>query len=297
MLTAEHDVPYLPWPALAEKLEPMLIAFPNLLEREPPQSLQAVPGAPHVVSGLTHLAINTHRAIRFISAAVPPDPSRKLEYSLVVPALSRTILDGLFTLVFLLEDLPARTGLYYRGGWRELREEHDRYQASYGSQQEWKTWLDLQAFILAELQQQAAITPDELAAPSSVRFWPIPSGILKDKSLSPGLKGFLQHLYDWFYRDLSQASHLSFPALAELAAPFFFRDHPDTVRGLDKRRSDWFVTSLILLLCHLSELEHAFSLGRREPLTYCWTLLTTDFLQARELYDRRYKALLTPVEV
>lgn len=292
MLTAEHDLPHLPWGAIAVAFEPLLEAFPNLLERETPASLLAVTGAPHIVLGLTHLAVNTHRAIRFLSATSPDDPSRKLEYSLVLPALSRTILEGLFSLAYMLEDLEARTSLYCRGGWRELHEEHERYRRAYGARTEWQEYLSHQEAVLDGLQSLSGISAAEALKPSSVPYWPIPSQLLRGNDLSSSLREFLQYLNDWFYGDLSKAAHLSWPALTELSGFFLFRQHPDAIRALDKRRSDWFVASLILLLCHLSELEGAFRFGRAPKLTYCWSLLTTDFLPARELYTLRYQALL-----
>lgn len=286
----EQSVPKLPWKAIAGTFDPLLIAFPNLLEREPAPWVRAVDGAPHIVLGLTHLAINTYRTIQFIAATEHGDPNHRLSYSISIPALSRTILEGVFSLVYFLDDLPKRTRLYYRGAWPALLEEHTRHVAAYGTRPEWAEWLKKQEEVLRELERLAPISAEEKAAPSRVPRWPTPGKILKDKAVSTDTARFLTHLYDWFYRDLSQAAHLTFPALSELAGYFLLQPDPRLDPALDKKRSDWFVTSLVLLLCHLSELELAFRYGRAQKLSYCWSLLSKDFVLAAEVFDRRYRA-------
>lgn len=284
----------LPWKAIGDSFDPLLIAIPNLLEREKPAELWRVPGAPVVVIGLTHLAIDTHRAIRYISAPTPPDPDRRPELAVVVPALSRTILEGLFSLVFLLDSLEARTRQYYRGGWRELQDGHTRLKTAYGHLDDWMDWLARQKEMLDQLVSDAPITPAELSKPSSVDRWPTPGSMLRDPKLGKPAKEFLAYLYDWFYRDLSQAAHLTFPALSLLAAPFMVSPADTPEGALETLRSDWFVTSLILLLCHLSELEICFHLGRAEKLAYCWGMLVPDNVAVREVFDRRYRGRLIP---
>jgi len=66
----------------------------------------------------------------------------------------------------------------------------------------------------------------------------------------------------------------------------------DRERQLDKYRSDWFCTCLILLLCQLSEIEIAGNFGRNEPLRYVWAALGSTFLASKEVFDRRYSATL-----
>jgi len=85
---------------------------------------------------------DTCRTIRWISADKPRDPKRKLEYALSVPPLNRTILDGVFTVIFLLEDLPTRCEWYHKSGWGESKLALDRYTHEYGNLPEWRLWLD-----------------------------------------------------------------------------------------------------------------------------------------------------------
>lgn len=102
----------------------------------------------------------------------------------------------------------------------------------------------------------------------------------------------MQYLYDWYYRDLSQASHLSLGGLLDRAGYFLTPLLPDRDRILDKHRSDWFCVCLILLLCQLSELEIAGAFGRNQALRYVWSVLGSSFLSAKEIFDRRYSSAL-----
>lgn len=62
------------------------------------------------------VSANTYRAIAYVCADSPEAIERKLEYSLAMTPLARTLLDALYTVVYLFEDPIARTEQFYRGG-------------------------------------------------------------------------------------------------------------------------------------------------------------------------------------
>src|SRR5580704_10130248 len=57
-------------------------------------------------------AKNSYRAMRYLAADTPPDPARDLKYVLVVPTVSRQLVDLLCTLVYMLDDLIPRAQAY-----------------------------------------------------------------------------------------------------------------------------------------------------------------------------------------
>jgi hypothetical protein len=84
------------------------------------------------------------------------------------PPLARTILDSLFTVVFLFEDLPTRIKWYLKSGWRELFEEHQRCRKTYDADPAWSTWLAKQSAILDQMKVDWGISSDEQANPSKI---------------------------------------------------------------------------------------------------------------------------------
>jgi hypothetical protein len=62
---------------------------------------------------------DSYRAVLYVASDIPEDPNRKPSYVLVVPAINRQLLDLLFTVVYMLDELPGRSLEYLRAGWRE----------------------------------------------------------------------------------------------------------------------------------------------------------------------------------
>lgn len=153
-------------------LDRAFAALRNKIEREWPQRYATIPGAREIV--LLNVATTdvTSRSILFLCAEKPPDSNRLLEYSLSAPPLNRTILDNLFSLIFLLEDLPVRCLWYHKSAWREQRLELDRCVAEYGSAPNWQEWLkDLRAFCDFGVRL-FQISPQEIANPKQIPSWP-----------------------------------------------------------------------------------------------------------------------------
>src|ERR1700733_8703941 len=122
-------------------LDKAMTALGNKIEREWPRRYEHILGAREIV--LLNLGTTdvTSRSIRYICAEKPPDPNRSLKYSLSAPPLNRTILDNLFSMIFVLEDLHGRCLWYHKAAWREQRLELDRYLAEYSKLKPWQEWL------------------------------------------------------------------------------------------------------------------------------------------------------------
>ncbi len=122
-------------------LDTLIIALGNKIEREWPTQFSAVVGARELFLITVRVANATYRTVRWICADKPRDPLRRLEYSISVPPLNRTILDSIFMTVFVLEDIGVRCEWYYKAGLREEQLELQRYKDEYGSLPEWQEWL------------------------------------------------------------------------------------------------------------------------------------------------------------
>ena len=87
-------------------LDEVIEFFINSIDRGFP--LKNIPGARDFFLSLAYVARNIYRSIRYISAEKPEDFNRKIEYSLSSIILIRTILEEVFTIVFISIDLKNR---------------------------------------------------------------------------------------------------------------------------------------------------------------------------------------------
>jgi len=62
-------------------------------------------------------ARNSYNAVRYVAGNTPEDHRRNPDYVMVVPAINRQLLDLLFSLVYMLDDLSPRSLDYQRAGW------------------------------------------------------------------------------------------------------------------------------------------------------------------------------------
>src|SRR6266480_273124 len=187
------DLPALPWKAFGPELRLILEATFNKLDREWPAKWKSLGGAATVLESFARIVHSSFHTIVVLSFDKPTYPLTP-EDSLSVPPITRTLLDILFSTIFLLENLPTRSTQYFKGGWRENAEELQRIVARYRQDPGWTEWI---TGFRAHLEQAAdlyGITAEERANPQKLPYWPIPSRILKDTSLAPDRLALLQHL-------------------------------------------------------------------------------------------------------
>lgn len=282
------------WKVIGEPLDQILITLENKIERDWPHALSAYGGSREIVLFTFKVAKNTYSTMRWICADKPHYDDRKLEYSVAVPPLARTIVDNIFTLIFLSEDVPKRSQWYYKSGWRELKEEFDRYQSKYSKDHNWTDWLKSFQKNLELSKKPWGIDETEEKDLKKIKWWPTPPKMLKDYPFgNPETKVFLQFLNDWFYKELSSASHLNLPGLMK-AGLQLVQDQSDT----DQRekllgfKSNCVTTTVTLILALISEIEILARFGLQDRITYIWGVLIQYWSDAKELYDIRYAELL-----
>lgn len=279
------NIPTIPFGAFHPQLDTAATAIFNKLEREWPAKWPSDTGGPAILRATVAVSQNTYRSVVFLCAD-GPEGGRRPEFSLSGVPLARTVLDSLFTLVALFHDFKVQVDRFYRGGWREIREELSRYQEKFGSDPHWADWLCGFADLVERFKTQIGITPDEeVNLKKRIPYWPTPGQLQKDPRLSAERKKYLEYLTAWFYREMSSDSHLSLPGLARRSAPLLTGD----VAGLDKHRSDCVMVTAVLLLAVLSEIQIEAQWPDMGPrLQYVWSLVGSVWEQAKELLEMRY---------
>lgn len=267
---------------IKEQIDRLLESVVNKLEREWPQSKTASTREAHLVLvGTVKVVGNTFKTIRFLCSEKSADWRHRAEMALTVPPLARTILDALYTFIFLFEDLPVRAEWYVCSGWRELAEYIDRAKRDYGSDAVWEGYFDRADANLAKMMSLIGKPSAELR---STRWWPTPQQMrryVKD----PATGAFFSYLDDWFYREFSQVSHITLPGLIHTAGALL--DRADSEEKIEQMRGYHFMQVVMLLTSLYSEVEAELKLGVAGDLKYVWEMVSQHYPLARQIYDKR----------
>jgi len=267
------------------------------LEREFPPNLAST-GAREFFWLTFRVALNTYNTLVYICADKQPDPFRKLEFTISCPPLVRTLVDSLFNVVFVLEDIEPRTVWYYKSGWREIQERLIRYGRTYGSLEEWNEWFEVGTAVQEQMALHWKINKKEHDNLNLIHYWPIPSQMIRfglnKKDELPETRAFMLFINDWFYRELSQESHLSYPGLARRGGILMELDGkaPSVQDKLERNRSSQMVMALTLLLAICSEIEQRFNFGFKPRVMVLWGILSDALPIPKEVYAARYAKLL-----
>jgi hypothetical protein len=167
-----------------KKMQGLLINVDRDIQRRAKEALQSGDQDKErcmaLLNVMVRFAHNSYNAVRYLCADTPPDADRKPNYVLVVPNINRQLLDLLFSLVYMLDDLSPRSLEYQRAGWRELTEEYEQYHTRFAKDPEWKTHFELVREVLKNTADRFQITTTERKKPALVPYWPTPTQ-LKDK--------------------------------------------------------------------------------------------------------------------
>ncbi len=287
----------LPFSVIKEKLDPLVKTLENLLNREFPENLSSISGLQPFLLAAFYTAENTYQAIKYIAADLPKDPSRRLEFGLVISPLGRLLADILFTIVFMKEDLGSRVIWYHKGGWRELKEGFERHRSKYAASAEWQEWLK-QFEVLLEFQRKTLGISEKEADNSKklLPYWPIPGQMLKDKNLlSDETEEFLQFLNDWVYKELSADTHMSAAGIMRRYGFLLLEKEEERQKFLSTLKSNGIFTSTTLLVAICTEINDVCRYGREEKLSYLWGILVGFWGEAKDLFERRYKGKLAAI--
>jgi len=239
---------------------------------------------------------NSYRALRYVIAETPDDPARKPNYALIIAPVNRQLLDLLFSLVYMLDDFPTRSLRYQRAGWREAREEYDKFKTEFSRDPEWQPFFKNVPLALDEMAERFGISSKEQKKPSLVPFWKHPFKLKDEKAES---RTFLRWLEKWLYGDTSAQAHLSFGGLIGVA-PFLVAElvggeAQQLVEGrmMQQYRFHQFSRTALVTLAIATEIDCYCNLGNREVISYLWILFSEHAAEGREMFKARYEAKLS----
>lgn|GEM_PF-3312292 len=285
------DKPDIDYRIIAQHVEQVALAISNGIDRAGKPRLAAGHAAlPGIVLLTTKVVSATFSAILFLARA---SRAQDATLSLSIPPLTRTIVDSLITLVFLLDAPCERTKWFLEAQWKESFDQHARLSEHYGNDDSYRTTLnDLEDYVAS---WKSDVPPDVLAEPSKARRWPQPGRIfkLRESVQSSEARALLEHLVVWHYDDLSKASHVTPQGLALRGGPLsalMGNDRRSEV--LDGLTGTFFVSALGLYLATLSEVAAATALTETyNTLHILWQYLSP-VREAARLYEMRYRKLL-----
>ena len=281
---------------VATKLDGLYINVSRDLERQ--IELGAVRGHRQHVRSLSVLLVmlrfawNSYGAVRYITADTPSDPNRKPNYVIVIPSVNRQLLDLLFSLVYMLDDLNSRSLAYQRAGWRDLVEERATIKAEYGDDIEWENFLESMDAQIDRMVNIFQITPEEQAKPELVNYWGTPFKLTKRESKC---RTFLQFLEKSIYKDVSAHAHLTFAGMQKISS-FLVADLLGDSVPEDKRKRamqslhfQQVSRTAILFLAIATEIDTYLKLGNHSSIDYLWVIFSEYVVEAGEMYEFRYQ--------
>jgi hypothetical protein len=238
---------------------------------------------------------NSYEAASFLCSDSDDAPKRKREFALLLPPTNRQLLDLLFTLVFMLDDFPTRSLAYELSGYRQAREEYDKFHARYGTNPKWqKHFVTLREW-LPTMGKYASITPEQKADPTVIPRWYAPYRLMKTATKS---QPFMEFLEKWLYGETSAQAHLNASGLFTVGATLLPDFAPDdeqkriAEQNFEKYKFRHFSRTLITVLAIASEIDTFCQLKNRETLTRLWVLLGGHADEADDVYKLRYQGML-----
>lgn len=284
------------FPIIGERLEGLLINVDRDLRRcgGNVSQVDLLENHAYLLNLFVRFAMNSYKTVLYFGGDTPEDPRRKLNYVIAIPAINRQLLDLLFTMVYLLDDLKPRIREYMRSGWREIYEERHDLRTSFGSDPAYRKHITNLGSLLKDLGNGLRLTEAEKKEPRTFRYWPHPDTIADLPSKS---RPFLKHLNKWFYHDTSGHSHLTFGGLLKVSM-FLISENLDEIdrtlvenRFLQQFRGQQMSRTMMITLAIATEADAYCKLRNQEAIKYIWPIISETFVEARELWDLRYREL------
>jgi len=306
MFTVRHDSPPLDFGVIKDRLEELLEAAANFLERDWPPRYSNVDSARIIFYTRMRLVINTYASFMWLVADKPKDPLRKM-LVLSTPPLVRTMFEELMTLIFLFHDVPALIQSYAMTNYTELDLEIKHAKKYHEHKPQWKNYIADKEARLADLAINLALSPDQITNPRKyIGRWPTPGrmiNVVKAKWKTSNDIEFMEYVQSWIYRTLSGDTHLNFDGVIRRGSFFAGKElkaefGPDDAKAkgtqnFEAFRMEMVWTMLTLLLSIVSEIEGHFHFGLATRAKYLWIIFEENSDLSNEFYEARYKAMLS----
>ncbi|MBN1568331.1 MAG: hypothetical protein JXA73_10835 [Acidobacteria bacterium] len=275
---------------LNSPLEELCDATLNRIRRQWPTRLGQAPNSV-VFSFLLKRSLWVYRASRYLVADLPADPLRRPEFGATLPVLSRTILDAVFVVVFVIENYPGNLCWYLDSGYREALDQLNQYRERYPM---WLEWADQIERSLAVFEESRDSACSEVKDPPN-RWFPGLGKAIKDKLIQdPNRNTFLTYLNAWLYGELSSSAHSHWSGLVLSMGQILRMEHGDKwdLKLIQKYRSDFLLQEMTLLLCLVSEIIVFAGFEGKNKCAFLWTLLAEYSDEAKDIYQSRYSEML-----
>jgi hypothetical protein len=237
--------------------------------------------------------MNSYNAASFLLAG--DSPKRNDRFALVIAPINRQVLDLLFTLVYMMDDFDVRSLEYELSGYRYLREQYDKFHVRFGKDPKWQQWFEDQQATRKLMEGYLPITREQQANPGLIAYWPSP---FKLKKRQTGSQDFMEFLDAWIYGEISAQAHLNAGGLFMVGALLISDFAPDETRKLIEERTlrqsifQHFSRTLLTVLAIATEIDTFCNLGNRDALVRLWVILSGYVEEAKDVYERRYQAML-----
>ncbi|MFY9911043.1 MAG: hypothetical protein WCF22_12965 [Candidatus Sulfotelmatobacter sp.] len=245
---------------------------------------------------MVRFAINAYHAVLYVLAETPEDPARRMGYSLVIAPVNRQLLDLLFSLVYMLDDFPARSLRYQRAGWREAVEEYHKFKSEYSNAREWRPYFTNAKRGVDFYGQLFGVTAKEKRKPSLIPYWKHPFELKDEKTPS---RPFLRWLDKWLYGDTSAQAHLSFGGLLPIA-PFLVAElvggqSQEVVENymIHQYRFHQFSRTGLVVLAIATEINQYCHLGNDGQVAYLWKMFVEHVPEGKDMFKARYERMTT----
>jgi len=172
-----------------------------------------------------------YSAAVFIIADQPPEPGRNPKYALVLPSITRQLIDLYVTLLYILDDFLPRVSQYQQSGWKDLKKHVESEIEKHGNDPVWAEYIRSQQSVLPTTAIAYDVTPEQQANWRAIPWWDTPNRIkrkLEDKksnyaqnpNTAPSLtrnESAILHVIDEWWGGTSQIAHMAFSGILEIA--------------------------------------------------------------------------------
>lgn len=288
------------------------------IERELERKLKENPGHRCSNQATTFLRVSTlsmyncYESVLWLGSDTEEAGKPPRNALLTVPSITRTMIDNLFTVVFMFDQgkfLPNYVW-YAKSSYREAWEELQRYKKDSPQYESYIQFFEESLQEYAEgLKQHLQVTDADISKLSHEKTsfvpWPTISQALKKNhrhrklyARTPACEKFFVWLYDWSYRDISQIAHHSAWGVSKIGS-FLLRDTlskrmQDRIDGdaIHRFRFGQIFNAVAALLCFASEINQHYKLNHNDVLLQIWKHLD-NVPVIQEAWEVRYNQFLS----
>lgn len=255
----------------------------------------------------TRSMYNCYESVLWLGTNIEETGNRPKNALLTIPSITRTMIDNLFTVVFMFDQgkFLQNYTWYAKSSYREAWEELQRYKKDYPQHSDYIDFFENGLREYAKgLKEHLQATNAELSNPSGLKYWPTLTQAIHPKytktyNLTDPCREFLVWLNDWSYREISQIAHHTAWGVSKIGS-FLLRNSlskemQDQIDGdaIDRFRSGQIANAVTALLCFATEINHHYKLNHNVNLLFIWRHLE-QLPVLQEAWDVRYKKFLAP---